>query len=153
MAEKTLAELPRDLRELYEKGNAALQKKNYDYAIAIYTQILSREPGFYPGREALRAVQRGKVGSTGSGGFFKKVFGTASASPLLANAQVQIRRDSKDALAPCAQILKSDPNNTAAHKLLAEAALLLGFVEPAVLSLDIAYKNNPGAWAIAQRLG
>ena len=153
MAEKSLAELPRDLRELYEKGNAALQKKNYDYAIAIYNQILSREPGFYPGREALRAVQRGKVGSTGSGGFFKKVFGTASASPLLAKAQVQIRSDSKDALATCEQILNSDPNNTAAHKLLAEAALLLGFVKTAVLSLEIAYKNNPGDWAIAQRLG
>src|SRR5688500_4161634 len=126
MAEKTLAELPRDLRELYEKGNAALQKKNYDYAIAIYNQILTREPAFYPGREALRSVQLAKVGGTGSGGFFKKVFGNASASPLLAKAQMQVRTDAKDALATCEQILNSDPNNTAAHKLLAEAALSLG---------------------------
>jgi tetratricopeptide (TPR) repeat protein len=153
MAEKTLAELPRDLRELYEKGNAALQKKNYDYAIAIYSQILSREPAFYPGREALRSVQFAKAGPGGSGGFFKKVFGTASASPLLAKAQVQVRTDARDALATCEQILNSDPNNTAAHKLLAEAALSLGLVRTAVLSLEIAYKNNPGDRAIAERLG
>ena len=152
MAEKSLAELPRDLRELYEKGNAALQKKNYDYAVAIYNQILSREPAFYPGREALRAVQRAKAGS-GSGGFFKKVFGTASASPLLAKAQLQLRTDPKEALGTCEQILNSDPNNTAAHKLLAEAASSLGFLKTAVLSLEIAYKNNPGDWSIAQRLG
>ena len=52
MAEKNTAEIQRDLRELYDRGNAALQKKNYDYAIAIYNQVLSREPGFYPCREA-----------------------------------------------------------------------------------------------------
>jgi tetratricopeptide (TPR) repeat protein len=152
MAEKTLAELPRDLRELYEKGNAALQKKNYDYAIAIYNQILSREPAFYPCREALRSVQFSKAGPGGAGGFFKKVFGTASASPLLAKAQVQVRTEPKDALATCEQILNSDPNNTTAHKLLAEAALSLGLVKTAVLSLEIASRNNPGDLAVAQRL-
>ena len=56
MAEKNLSELPRDLRELYDRGNAALQKKNFDYAIAIYNQVLVREPGFYACREALRSV-------------------------------------------------------------------------------------------------
>ena len=62
MAEKNVSELSRDLRELYEKGNAALQKKNYDYAIAIYNQILLKEPSFYPCREALRACQsRGRA--------------------------------------------------------------------------------------------
>jgi tetratricopeptide (TPR) repeat protein len=154
MAEKTLAELSRDLRELYEKGNAALQKRNYDYAIAIYNQILSREPGFYPGREALRSVQFSKAGPGSSGGgFFKKVFGTASASPLIAKAQVQLRTDAKEALATCEQILNSDPNNTVAHKTLAEAALALGLVKTAVLSLEIAFKNNAGDVAIGQRLG
>jgi tetratricopeptide (TPR) repeat protein len=153
MAEKTLAELPRDLREFYEKGNAALQKKNYDYAISIYNQILSREPAFYPGREALRSVQLAKAGAGGTGGFFKKVFGTASASPLLAKAQVQLRTDAKEVLATCEQILNSDPNNTAAHKLLAEAAMALGLVKTAVLSLEIAFRNNPTDWGIAQRLG
>ncbi len=152
MPEKTLAELPRDLRELYEKGNAALQKKNYDYAIAIYTQILSREPGFYPCREALRSVQFAKA-SGSSGGFFKKVFGTASASPLIAKAQVQVRTEPRDALLTCEQILNSDPNNTVAHKMLAEAAASLGFLKTAILSLEIAFKNNPGDLAIGQRLG
>src|SRR4051794_18437595 len=101
MAEKTLAEIPRNLRELYEKGNAALQKKNFDYAIAIYNQVLSTEPGFYPCREALRACQFSKAGS--GGGFFKKMIGTASAPPLLAKAQIQSRSNPAEAMATCEQ--------------------------------------------------
>jgi tetratricopeptide (TPR) repeat protein len=151
MREKSSSELPRDLRELYERGNAALQKKNYDYAIAIYNQVLSKEPAFYPGREALRCCQLAKAGS--GGGFFKKMFGTAGASPQLAKAQFQVRNNPVETLATCEQILNSDPNSTAAHKLLAEAAMALELYKTAVLSLEIAYKNNPRDLDIGQRLG
>ena len=151
MAEKNLAELPRDLRELYDRGNAALQKKNYDYAIAIYNQILSREPGFYPCREALRSVQFSKAGE--SRGFFKKVLGSASASPQLAKAQFQVRSNPAEAMTTCEQILNSDPNNNSAHKLLAEAAMALELPKTAVLSLEIAFRNNPKDKEIGMRLG
>ena len=151
MAEKNLAQLPRDLRELYDRGNAALQKKNYDYAIAIYNQVLSREPGFYPCREALRAVQFSKAGE--SRGFFKKVLGSASASPQLAKAQFQVRSNPAEAMTTCEQILNSDPNNSSAHKLLAEAAMALELPKTAVLSLEIAFRNNPKDKEIGMRLG
>lgn len=141
MAEKTLAEIPRNLRELYEKGNAALQKKNYDYAIAIYNQVLSTEPSFYGCREALRACQFEKNKS--GGGFFKKMLGTASVSPQLAKAQIQARTNPREALATCEQVLNSEPNNVAAHKLLADAAIALQMPKTAILSLGIAYKNSP----------
>jgi tetratricopeptide (TPR) repeat protein len=151
MPEKTLAEIPRNLRELYDKGNAALHKKNYDYAIAIYNQILVSEPAFYPCREALRACQFSKAGS--SGGFLKKVFGTASASPQIAKAQIQLRTNPQEALATCEQVLNNDPNNTSAHKTLAEAAMALEYPRTAVLSLEIAFKNNPRDIDIALKLG
>jgi tetratricopeptide (TPR) repeat protein len=151
MAEKNASELPRDLRELYDRGNAALQKKNFDYAIAIYNQVLSREPGFYPCREALRAVQFSKAGE--SKGFFKKVLGNASASPQLAKAQFQVRSNPGEAMTTCEQILNNDPNNTTAHKLLAEAAMALEMPKTAVLSLEIAFRNNPKDKEIGMRLG
>src|SRR5689334_13139460 len=140
MPEKTLAQIPRNLRELYEKGNAALQKKNFDYAIAIYNQILASEPAFYPCREALRSCQFSKAGS--GGGFLKKMFGSASASPQLAKAQIQLRTNPQEALATCEQLLNTDPNNSAAHRILAEAAMALDFPRTAVLSLEIVFRNN-----------
>jgi tetratricopeptide (TPR) repeat protein len=151
MAEKNLSDLPRDLRELYDRGNAALQKKNYDYAITIYNQVLVREPAFYACREALRSVQFSKAGE--SKGFFKKVLGTASASPLLAKAQFQVRSSPAECLSTCEQILNGDPNNTSAHKFLAEAAMSLEMPRTAVLSLEIAFKNNPKDKEIGMRLG
>ena len=151
MAEKNLSELPRDLRELYDRGNAALQKKNFDYAIAIYNQVLTREPGFYACREALRACQFSNAGE--AKGFFKKMLGTASSSPLLAKAQFQVRSNPAEALVSCEQILNGDPNNISAHKLLAEAAMSLDFPKTAVLSLEIAFKSHPKDKETGMRLG
>ncbi len=150
MSEKRISELPRATRELYEKGNAALQKKNYDYAIAIYNQVLQNEPGFYEAREALRATQFQKAGS--GGGFFKKFFGNAGSSPQLAKAQFALRSNPAEAMSACEQVLNGDPSQTLAHKLLAEAAMNAGYARTAVLSLEIAAKNNPGDGEIARRL-
>src|SRR5438093_12306861 len=82
MPEKSANDLPRDLRELYQKGATALQRQNFDYALAIFQQLLQREPAFLEGRQALRAAQIKKTG--GSTSFLKKVLGGASNSPLVA---------------------------------------------------------------------
>lgn len=151
MPEKRLNEIPRNLRELYEKGNAALGKKNYDYALALYNQVLQGEPGFYECREALRATQFHKAGTGTS--FFKKVFGTASSSPQIAKAQFLVRSNPREALGVCEQILNGDPGNATAHKILAEAAMAEDFPKSAVLSLEILYKNSPKDREIVLRLG
>src|SRR5438093_4324128 len=86
MPEKSVSDLPRDLRELYQKGATALQRQNFDYAIAILQQVLQREPALLEARQALRAAQIKKSGGTTS--FLKKVLGGASNSPLVAKAQM-----------------------------------------------------------------
>ena len=48
-----------------------------------------------------------------------------------------------DALKIAEQILNSDPNSAAAHKLLGEAAMLAELPKTAILSLEIAVKNAP----------
>jgi len=141
MAEKSLNSIPRPLREQYEKGLAALQRQNLDYAIAIFNQVLLKEPGFYDCREALRAAQFKKTG--GKSGFLKKVFGTASNSPLLARGQLALRNDPLEAIAIAEQILNGDPGSTAAHKMLADAALAADLPRTAALSLEIAFRNSP----------
>lgn len=151
MAEKSLREVPRDLREAYEKGLAALQRDNLDYALAFFTQALGREPAFYDCREALRAAQFKKSG--GGGGFFKKALGGLSSSPLVAKAQLTLRTNPLDAINACEQILNSDPTNVGAHKVLAEAALAADLPKTAALSLKIALKNSPRDREITMLLG
>src|SRR5437660_727104 len=96
MPEKSPAAVPRPLREQYEKGIAALKRQNFDYAIAIFDQVLQKEPGFYACREALRAAQVKRAGN--KGGFLKKMFGTASSSPLFAKGQIALRTNPVEAI-------------------------------------------------------
>lgn len=150
MAEKSFNEVPRSDRELYEKGLAAVERNNLDYALVIFNQVLSNMPGFYECREKLRATQLKKAGA--GGGFFKKMLGKAGSSPNLAKAQILLRSNPLEAIKAVEEILNSDPNNALAHKTLADAALAADLPKTAVLSLEIARRNDPQDQDIALRL-
>src|SRR5437879_13496591 len=141
MAEKSLNELPRDLRVIFTKGSEALQRDNFDYAIDLFNQVLAREPGLYECRKALRTAQLSKAGDRG--GFMKKFLSSASSSPLVAKGQLALRKDPADALQIAEQILNNDPYNSAAHRILVEAATALELTKTAVLSLEILVSNSP----------
>jgi len=151
MPENNVNEIPRDVRELYQKGNTALQRQNYDYAIAIFNQVLQRVPGFFECRQALRATQFKKSG--GSTSFLKKVWGGASSSPLVAKAQMNLRNNPLEAIQIAEQILNSDPQNSAAHKILAEAAFESDMPRTACLSYEILIKNSPKDYNLAMEYG
>jgi tetratricopeptide (TPR) repeat protein len=150
MPEKALNQVPRALREQYQKGEAALQRQNYDYAIAILTQVLEQEPAFYDCRAALRVSQSKKSGA--GTGFFKKMLSGASSSPLVAKAQISMNSNPQEALSIGEQILNNDANSSAGHKIVAEAAQLLEFPKTALLSLQILSRIHPKDEEIAQRL-
>lgn len=141
MPEKPISQVPRELREFYQKGAAALERQNLEYAISILEQVVLREPAYLEARQALRAAQIKKHGT--GGGFFKKVIGGASQSPLLAKGQLALRKDPKEAMQVAEQILSSDPNSGSANKLLAEAALAADLPKTACFALEIARKANP----------
>jgi predicted Zn-dependent protease len=141
MAEKTTSQIPRLAREQYQKGMTAFERKNFDYAIAIFNQVLAQEPGFFDCRQALRVCQHQK--SSGAGGFFKKMISGAGSSPMLAKAQISLIKNPLETIKTAEQVLNSDPHSTAAHKLLAQAALAADLPKTAVLSLEIVTKNAP----------
>ena len=141
MAEKSLNDLPRELRLLYTKGSDALSRENYDYAIDLFNQILAKEPALFDVRKELREAQLRKAG--GRGGFFKKMFNNASSSPLVAKGQLALRKDPAEALQVAEQILNNDPQNSAAHRLVVEAATALELTKTAVLSLEVLVSNSP----------
>ena len=150
MPEKPLSAIPRPQRDLYDKGVAAIQRNNLDYAISILAGVLKIEPGFFDARQALRAAQFKRTG--GQTGFFKKMIGGATSQPALAKAQLSLRKNPVEAIEAAEEILNGDPQSTGAHKLLAEAALAAGLVKTAVLSLEILYKANPKDREIALQL-
>lgn len=141
MAEKSLKDLPRDLRGLFTKGNDALQRENFEYAIDLFNQVLTREPGLHECRRLLRAAQLKNAGK--AGGFFKKVFSSASSSPMVAKGQMALRKDPAEALPIAEHILNTDPTNSGAHRLIVEAATAMQMPHTAVLSLEMLLRNSP----------
>ena len=145
MPEKNASELPAKLREIYQKGTLALQRQNFEYAIALLTQVLAGEPACFEARQALRVAQFKKAGN--STGFFKKMLGGASSSPLLAKGQLV--KNPVERIQILEQVLSTDPPNSAAHKMLAEAALEADFPRTACLSYEILLKNSPKDFNLA----
>jgi len=141
MAEKDINEISRDARILFNKANEAVQRENFDYAIALFNQVLEKEPGFFEGRKALREIQFRKAGS--GGGFFKKMLSGASSSPLVAKGQIALRGNPANALVIAEQILNSDPNSSAGHRLIVQAAQALELPRTGTVSLEVLVKNSP----------
>ncbi len=141
MAEKSINEISREARLLFVKANEAAQRENVDYAIDLFNQVLVKEPGFLDCRKALRAAQIQKSG--GKGGFFKKMLSGAGSSPQVAKAKMAMSKNPAEALAIAEQILNGDPNSSAAHRLIVDAANALDLPQTAVMSLEIMARNSP----------
>jgi tetratricopeptide (TPR) repeat protein len=151
MPEKSLPELARDVRDLYQKGTTALQRQNFDYAVAIFQQVLQREPAFLECRQALRAAQIKKSGGTTS--FFKKVLGGASNSPLVAKAQMAKNRNPIEAMQLAEQILEGDPQNSSGNRILAEAAMAADLPKTACFAYEILLKVQPKDYDLTMAYG
>jgi len=142
MPEKTINEISADMRRIYNKANEAAQRENLDYAIALFSQVLEKEPGLFECRKALREAQFKKAGGSG-GGFFKRMLSGAGSSPQIAKARLAMGRNPAEALAIAEQILNGDPYNSAAHHVIVDAARALDLPRTGVLSLETLLKNSP----------
>jgi tetratricopeptide (TPR) repeat protein len=142
MPEKTINELSPDLRRIYNKAAEAAQRENLDYAITLFNQVLEKEPALFECRKALREAQFRKAGDAGSG-FFKRMLSGAGSSPQVAKAKMAMSKNPAEALAIAEQILNSDPNSSAAHHIVVEAAKALDLPHTGVLSLETLLKNSP----------
>src|SRR5688500_3058034 len=151
MPEKTVTEISRGLRELYQKGTVALQGQTFEQALESFNQDRAREPAFFECRQALRVAQFKEQG--GKSSFLKRFVGGATSSPLVAKAQMAMRNNPLEAIQVAEQILNGDPSSSPAHKIVAEAALEAGFPKTACLSLEILLKNSPKDYDLSMQYG
>src|SRR6478736_5415126 len=142
MPEKSLSDIPREVRPLFTKANDALGRENFDYAIDLLMQVIARAPEVVEVRKALRKAQLGKAAAKG-GGFFKKVFSSAGSAPQIAKAQMALNSNPIEAMAIAEQVLNSDAKSNQAHKIIVQAAIALDMPRTAVMSLEVLWEQNP----------
>src|SRR5258708_8081728 len=110
MAVKTEKELSEDQRAHWLKAVAAIELRNFDYAISLLQAILKQEPQFLTGRQLLRRTEVTKSKSA------KKSFFNISTAPIaVMKAQLEIKKDPKRAVETLDKILEQTPYNSQAN--------------------------------------
>src|SRR5881398_2649884 len=148
MAVKTEKELSESVRALWLKVVAAIELRNFGYAISLLQEILKQEPEFLTGRELLRRAEVTKSKSAK-----KSFFNISTASFTVMNAQRKIKNDPKRAVEILEKVLEKEPYNRQANLVLKEAALAAGWPEIAVFALRTLVEENPRDVKVLHALG
>jgi len=140
MAEKTSSNINPTANGFWQKALAALERKNFDYAIEMLIQTLTIEPNFTKARQYLRATQMKKNESAGR---FGRLLTGTKLQPLLAKARMAVQKNPAEAMTLAEQALTEDPKNGQALSLLAEAAEVAQLPETVVQTLETYIQLNP----------
>src|SRR6266545_1319739 len=148
MAVKTEKELSEALRALWLKAVAAIELRNFGYAISLLQEMLKQEPQFLTGRELLRRAEVTKSKSA------KKSFFNISTAPIwVMKAQREIKKDPKRAVEILEKVLEDEPYNRQANLALKEAATAAGWPEIGVFALRTLLEENPRDVKVLRELG
>src|SRR2546421_5635994 len=148
MPVKTEKELNETQRSLWLKAMAAVELRNFGYAISLLQGILKQEPQFLTGRQLLR---RSEVAKQKSG---KKSFFNISTAPIaVMKAQREIKKAPERAVEMIEKVLEEEPYNRQANLTLKEAAVAAGWPEIGVFAMRTLLEENPRDVKLLRELG
>src|ERR1700737_1641714 len=138
MAVKTEKELSETQRSHWLKALAAIELRNFSYAISLLQGILKEEPQFLTGRQLLRRTETTKQKAA------KKSFFNISTAPIaVMKAQREIKKDPKRAVEMIEKVLEEEPYNRQANLVLKEAAVRAGWPEIGAFAPEALLEENP----------
>jgi len=137
MAVKTEKELSEDQRAHWLKAVAAIELRNFGYAISLLQGILKQEPQFLTGRQLLRRTEVTRLKSAK-----KRFFNVSTAPVAVMKAQREMKKDAKRAVELIEKILEDEPYNKQANLALKDAAVAAGWLETGVFALQTLLEEN-----------
>ncbi|MDP9097821.1 MAG: tetratricopeptide repeat protein [Verrucomicrobiota bacterium] len=148
MAVKTEEELSEQLRGHWLKALAAIELRNFDYAISLLQGILRQEPEFLTGRQLLRRAEVTKREASK-----KALFNVSTAALSIMKAQRELKKDPKRAVEMIEKVLEDEPYNRQANLILKQAAVAAGWPEIGVFALRTVLEEKPNDTKILHELG
>ena len=136
--EISAADLPKNLSDFVLKADAALEQKNYSYAVKLLQTVLKTEPGFLEGRKKLRAAEMAMAGPPKKKGLFGGGGGLG-----LGKLKGQSKKDPVAALELIEKELEKDPYSAGANDLLFDTALRANMLDTAAFALETVRKGTP----------
>jgi tetratricopeptide (TPR) repeat protein len=148
MPVKTEKELNETQRSHWLKAVAAIELRNFGYAVSLLQGILKQEPQFLTGRQLLRRTEVMKSKSA------KKSFFNISTAPIaVMKAQREIKKDPKHAIEMLEKVLEEEPYHRQATLALKEAAVAADWPEIGVFALRTLLEDNPRDVKVLHELG
>ena len=148
MAVKTEKELSEELRSHWLKAVAAIELRNFGYAISLLQGILKQEPEFLTGRQLLRRAEVAK-----QKGEKRALFSISTAALSVMKAQRELKKDPKRAVEMIERVLEDEPYHRQANLLLKEAAVAAGWAETGVFALRTLLEEKPRDTKVLHELG
>src|SRR5436305_11145530 len=148
MAVKSEKDLGEQLRGHWLKAVAAIEMRNFGYAISLLQGILRQEPEFLTGRQLLRRAEITKQKATK-----KALFNVSTASLTIMKAQRELKKDPKRAVELIEKVLEDEPYNRQANLVLKQAAVAAGWPEIGVFALRTVLEEKPADTKILHELG
>ena len=138
MAVRTEKELSEAQRAHWLKAVAAIELRNFGYAISLLQGILKQEPEFLTGRQLLRRAEITQARTA------KKAFSRVPTTTIsLIRAQRVLKKDPKRAVEMTEQILERNPYHKQANLLLKAAAVAAGWLETGVFAMETQLEKDP----------
>src|SRR3712207_2497436 len=148
MAVKTEKELSDTQRSHWLKAVAAVEMRNFGYAISLLQAILKQEPEFLTGRQLLRRTEVTKAKAEK-----KKFFNVSTAQLGVMKAQRELKKDPRRAIELLEKVLEDEPYNRQANLLLKEAAVAASMPEIGVMALQTLLEEKPRDTKLLHELG
>ncbi len=143
----------KELQEFFDKGNLAFEKKNYDYAIEIFSQILASKYDHLEARHFLHVSLLTKTENVKISPVSKSVnevmkfLVTLSAENLLRKGNIP------GALEKFEKILTAEPHDTYAYKKIAEVFYEKNMFAHALQNLEEAKSVDSKDISVLKKLG
>ncbi len=148
MAVKHEKDLSEQSRGYWLKAMAAIERRNFGYAIELLQNLLKQEPEFLTGRQMLRRAEVTRVKSE------KKRFFNISTAPLaVMKAQRELKKDPRKTIELVEKVLETAPYNSQANMLLKDAAIAADYPEMAIFALETLLENEPRDVKLLHELG
>jgi tetratricopeptide (TPR) repeat protein len=148
MAVKTEKELSETQRAHWLKAVAAIELRNFGYAISLLQGILKQEPAFLTGRQLLRRAEVAKNKASKRG-----MFSISTAPIAVMKAQRELKKEPRRAIELIEKVLEDDPYNKQANLVLKEAAMSAGLPEIGALALQTLLEENAKDTKLLHELG
>ncbi len=139
-------------QNFYNKGQAAFERGNFDIAIDLLMQCVTKAPGFSRARRVLRATQIAKFRKEKKSGLSAHIQEAGAIFMRMKIAGLLKANKAEAALLECEKLLAINPLQSQNVELAVETAEAAGHPEAALFTVEAAYEHNPDDMSLLRRV-